>query len=317
MQIIALYLFIIQVLTLIMTFNINNGCYTALVTPFTDSLEIDWNSLDSLLIHQITGNITGIIINGTTGESPTIKNDALAILKHVWNFVKNQHSNNLTILMGIGSSSTTDCVELGIQSIPYCDGFLLVTPSYNKPSQTQLVEHFKYICTNSDIATKPIMLYNIPSRCGVDLETNTIKQITESCKNVVAIKEASGSISKLIEIRQMLPNLKIFSGDDTLVLDVMIHGGSGLISVASNSYPEQMMDIVMLCINGNFLHASKLYYTIDIPKLSKALFCESNPTPIKYLLFLQKLIKTCKMRLPLLQLNEKYHDNLNNIYSLI
>ena len=166
------------------------------------------------------------------------------------------------------------------------------------------------ICSHSDVRGFPVIMYNIPGRTGVNMEPKTIRDITQACDNVVAIKEASGSIDQLVEIMSSVPTLQVFAGDDKLVLDVMAHGGCGVISVASNVIPNLMSRLVSLCANNDFSAARSLYYESKLPNFIRLLFCETNPIPVKYMLYCTGLYPNYVMRLPMTQLSENRRDEV-------
>jgi len=298
-----------------------NGTYTVLVTPFNDDNTINYNDIDKWIQMQLKSNVTGLVLLGTTSESPTLSRDEqLSIVKFVHE--KNHSSqNNKFLVVGVGGNNTIETLEFAKMCKHYCDGFMVTVPSYNKPTQNGILKHFETICKDDDIKHYPIILYNVPSRTGVNMEPKTIKMVYESCKNIVAVKEASGSIDQLIELRTIVPTLTILSGDDKLILDVMVHGGGGVISVASNVFPSLVSQIVNLCLVGDFQKAKQVYYNSEFPELLKCMFCETNPIPIKFMMMKLGIYTNDNMRLPMTQLSSEKHDivssalfNTNNKY---
>ncbi len=207
------------------------GTFTALVTPFRDGA-IDLSAFQQLIEAQIAAGITGIVAIGTTGESPTLSHDEREELIRIAVSTANKRC---LVLAGTGSNATQHAMadtkmaeKLGV------DGALLVAPYYNKPSQEGLYRHFKAI---AEATSLPIMLYNIPGRCGVDIVPETVVRLAKACRNIVSIKEASGSVERVSDLRRRLPeSFRILSGDDSLTLPFMAVGATGVVSVASNLF---------------------------------------------------------------------------------
>src|SRR5213593_5262802 len=230
------------------------GTYTALVTPFKND-ELDYEAFAQLIEAQIAAGITGIVAVGTTGESPTLSH---AEREQVIQLTVAAANKRCQVLAGTGSNATQHTVadtkmaeKLGV------DGALLVAPYYNKPSQEGLFRHFKAI---ADATSLPIMLYNIPGRCGVDIGTDTVVRVARQCQNIVSIKEASGSVERISELRARLPeSFTILSGDDSLTLPFMSVGAAGVVSVASNLFPAEVCALVHAYQAGDVKSASKLH----------------------------------------------------------
>jgi 4-hydroxy-tetrahydrodipicolinate synthase len=270
------------------------GTFTALVTPFRDG-GIDAAALESLLEKQISAGINGVVAVGTTGESPTLSHEERdGVIRQCVEIVKGR----CTVLAGTGSYSTRDAVEatkraesLGV------NGALLVAPYYNKPSQEGLFLHFKTI---ADATSLPIMLYNIPGRCGVDINADTVLRLADSCRNIVSIKEASGSVERVSELRGRLPEaFTIMSGDDSLTLPFMAVGASGVVSVASNLLPVEVSALVAAYESRDVGTAEKLHRQLF--PLFKDLFIEPNPVPVKTALGWRGLMSP-ECRLPLCEM---------------
>jgi 4-hydroxy-tetrahydrodipicolinate synthase len=219
------------------------------------------------------------------------------------------------VSVGVGGNDTKETLQFAqtIARGDLCDGFMVTVPSYNKPTQKGIFEHFRVICNDDYVSKFPVIMYNIPGRTGVNMEPRTILEVYQECPNVVAIKEASGSIDQLIEIRRIVPNLQVFSGDDKLVLDVMVHGGEGVISVASNVIPDLMTLVVKLCLDSKFSEARSVFYDSKLPFFIKYLFCETNPIPIKFMLFCTGLYDNHIMRLPMTELPEEKQPEVQNV----
>ena len=273
-----------------------HGTFTALVTPFRDG-SMDVSAFEELIEAQINAGITGVVAIGTTGESPTLSRDerTQAIQSAVA-----QANKRCLVLAGTGSNSTQHAIadtklaeELGV------DAVLLVAPYYNKPSQEGLFRHFKAI---ADRTSLPIMLYNIPGRCSVDILPETVARLAKECRNVVSIKEASGSVERVGELRRRLPEaFTILSGDDSLTLPFMAVGAAGVVSVASNLFPSEVCALVRACEAGDLKSGEKLHRKF-LP-LFKDLFIEPNPVPVKTALGWRGAISP-EVRLPLCEMRE-------------
>jgi len=272
------------------------GTFTALVTPFRDG-GFDVSAFEQLIETQIAAGITGIVAIGTTGESPTLSHEEREQVIRVAVAKANKRS---LVLAGTGSNSTKHAIaqtklaeELGV------DAALLVAPYYNKPSQEGLFRHFKAI---ADATSLPIMLYNIPGRCGVDIVPETVARLAKECRNIVSIKEASGSVERVGELRRNLPDaFTILSGDDSLTLPFMAVGAVGVVSVASNLFPSEVSAVVRACESGDLKSAEKLHRKL-LP-LFKDLFIEPNPVPVKTALAWRGAM-AAEVRLPLCEMSE-------------
>jgi 4-hydroxy-tetrahydrodipicolinate synthase len=272
------------------------GTFTALVTPFRDS-SIDVSAFEELIEAQINAGITGIVAIGTTGESPTLSHEEREQLICV---AVAKANKRCLVLAGTGSNSTEHAIadtklaeKLGV------DAALLVAPYYNKPSQEGLFRHFKAI---ADATSLPIMLYNIPGRCGVDIMPETVARLAKECCNIVSIKEASGSVERVSELRRRLPDaFTILSGDDSLTLPFMSVGAAGVVSVASNLFPFAVFGLVRLCESGDLKSAEEWHRKL-LP-LFKDLFIEPNPVPVKTALGWRGAMSP-EVRLPLCEMTE-------------
>jgi 4-hydroxy-tetrahydrodipicolinate synthase len=272
------------------------GTFTALVTPFRNG-GIDVSAFETLIGTQIAAGIRGIVAIGTTGESPTLSHDEREQLIRLAVAAANKRC---LVLAGTGSNATEHAVadtkfaeKLGV------DGALLVAPYYNKPSQEGLFRHFKTI---ADATSLPIMLYNIPGRCGVDISPETVVRLAKECGNIVSIKEASGSVERVSDLRRRLPeSFTILSGDDSLTLPFMAVGAAGVVSVASNLFPSEVCALVRACEAGDLKSAAKLHRKL-LP-LFKDLFIEPNPVPVKTALGWRGVMSP-EVRLPLCEMGE-------------
>jgi 4-hydroxy-tetrahydrodipicolinate synthase len=272
------------------------GTFTALVTPFRDG-GIDTSAFEKLIEAQIAAGVTGIVAVGTTGESPTLSREEREQVIRLAVAIANKRGQ---VLAGTGSNATHHAVadtkaaeKLGV------DGALLVAPYYNKPSQEGLFRHFK---TVADATPLPIMLYNIPGRCGVDIAPDTVARLAKECRNIVSIKEASGSVERVSELRARLPeSFTILSGDDSLTLPFMSVGAVGVVSVASNLFPAEICALVHAYQSGDAKLAENLHRKLF--PLFKDLFIEPNPVPVKTALGWRGAMSG-ESRLPLCEMSE-------------
>ncbi len=270
------------------------GTFTALVTPFRNG-DVDLAAFEKLIETQIAAGITGVVAVGTTGESPTLTHDE----KHevIQRTIK-MANGRCKVLAGTGSNSTRDAIETTkFAEKAGVDGALLVAPYYNKPSQEGLFRHFKAI---ADATLLPVMLYNIPGRCSVDIAADTVIRLAEACRNIVSIKEASGSVERVGELRRRLPKeFTILSGDDSLIV--------GVVSVASNLFPAEVCALVRACESGDYKSAESLHRKLF--PLFKDLFIEPNPVPAKTALGWRGAM-SAEVRLPLCQMTEANQTRL-------
>lgn len=273
------------------------GAATALITPMNSDGSVNYIRLKTLVDEQIKGGIDALVICGTTGEKSTLRYDEH--LKVIETAVKSSNGR-APIIAGTGSNDTVYSVELCSDAEKVgADAFLMVTPYYNKTSQTGLVTHYNYI---ADRVNKPIILYNVPSRTGVNIKPDTYKELSKH-KNIVAVKEASGNLSQIAEIKYLCGDeLDIYSGNDDQTVPVMSVGGMGVISVVSNIIPKVMHDICNLYLNG-YTQASAELFTKHIG-LMNAMFCDVNPVPVKEAMNMLGLVAG-PCRLPLCPTDEK------------
>src|SRR5256714_8248516 len=278
------------------------GTFTAVVTPFRNGA-IDAAAFEKLIESQIAAGITGIVAVGTTGESPTLSSDER---EQVIRLAVTIAQKRCKVLAGTGSNSTQHAItdtqtaeKIGV------DGALLVAPYYNKPSQEGLFRHFKTIANATSL---PIMLYNIPGRCGVDIGPDTVVRLAGECRNIASIKEASGSVERVSELRRRLPDaFTILSGDDSLTLPFMSVGAVGVVSVALNLFPAEVCALARACESGDLKSAEKSHRKL-LP-LFKDLFIEPNPVPVKTALGWRGAISP-EVRLPLCEMSEANQTRL-------
>lgn len=280
------------------------GCGTALVTPFKEDGSIDFEELKKLIEFQILEGADSLIICGTTGESATLSTDEK---KEVIKFAVQTAKKKIPIIAGTGGNNTKTCIQLSqyAQSVG-ADALLLVTPYYNKTTQAGLISHFKAIAENTNL---PIILYNVPSRTGINIDPLTCLELSK-IDNIVAIKEASSNISQIAKIASLCKdNLTIYSGNDDQTIPILSLGGLGVISVLSNLYPKYVHDMVYDYFSGNIKRATSLQ--LQALDLIDSLFCEVNPIPVKYAM--NYIGFNCgKPRLPLIELSDNGKEKLIN-----
>ena len=286
-----------------------SGTLVALATPFSDG-QIDWKRLDELVDFQLAAGTDGIVPMGTTGESPTLSHPehgrvVEAVVKRV--------GGKVPVVAGTGSNSTSEALRLTIAAREAgADASLQVNPYYNKPTQQGLYEHFKTVAEQGGL---PVVLYNIPGRCGIALSVETICRLAE-VKNIVAIKEATGVLDVSSEIAASC-DLTILSGDDSLTLPIMAVGGKGVISVAANIVPKEVAKLTSAMLAGEIAKATAQHQKLF--KLFKAMFIETNPIPVKTAL---SMMGKCEeeFRLPMCRMSQANKEKLTKVlkeYGLI
>ncbi len=273
------------------------GTFTALVTPFCKD-QIDEAAFERLIEHQIENGITGIVPVGTTGESPTLDHDEhMRVIALAVKFAKGR----CKVIAGAGSNSTAEAIALTKEAEKVgADATLHVAPYYNKPTQGGLILHFKAIAEASPL---PVILYSIPGRCGIEIGVETAVALAKACPNIVAIKEAGGSVERVSQLRSALPEeFQVLSGDDSLTLPFMAAGAVGVISVASNLAPKEVGQLVQAALENDFASARQIHARLY--SLFKDLFIEPNPVPIKAALHWAGIINSPEVRLPLCEMTE-------------
>ncbi|MFP4562209.1 MAG: 4-hydroxy-tetrahydrodipicolinate synthase [Spirochaetia bacterium] len=272
------------------------GVYTALITPFHGNGSIDEEGLRKFVEFQITEGISGLVPMGTTGESPTLSHgEHIRVIE----IVIDQTRGRVPIIAGSGSNSTQEAVEMTAQARDCgADVSLQVAPYYNKPSQEGFYRHFTTIADQVDI---PIVVYNIPGRSGKNIENETMLRLAAH-PNIIGVKEASGNIGQMMDLIAKKPDdFIVLSGDDNLAFPLTALGGMGVISVASNLIPGEMMKMIKTCLEGDLEEARKIHYRL-LP-FFKAVFLETNPIPIKYAVHLKGMIEE-SYRLPLCSMDD-------------
>ncbi len=278
------------------------GAIVAIVTPFKNNT-VDEEKLRELVEFQIENGINGIVPCGTTGESPTLDNgEHVRVIQICVETAKKR----VPIIAGTGSNSTTEAIALTQHAAQLgADGALVVTPYYNKPTQKGLYRHFKAIADNCDI---PIILYNIEGRTARNIETATVAKLAKDCKNIIGVKEASGSLEQAKAVHEACGNdFIILSGDDALTLPMMALGGSGVISVVANIVPGDVAGMVAAFSAGNKEKAEEINIKLD--PLVKAMFIETNPIPVKTAMGLLDMCSE-EVRLPLCEMDDENIEKL-------
>lgn len=278
-----------------------SGSYTAIVTPFKNG-KVDFNAFEKLINLQYEAGITGIVPCGTTGESATLSHQEHdEVIEAAVKFAKGK----LKVFAGTGSNSTTEAIRLSKHAEEVgCDGVLLVSPYYNKPTQQGLYLHYKEIANSIKI---PVILYNIQGRTSVNIEPQTIARLAKDCKNIVAVKEASGSLDQMSQIKVLAPDFTLLSGDDTLTLPVMSIGGVGVISVLSNIMPKEVAELVNTFLKGDLKKAEQMHYKLF--PIVKAMFIETNPIPVKTAMEMMGLCSG-DLRLPMCSMSDQNKEVL-------
>ena len=251
------------------------GAGVAIVTPFTQDDKVNFEELGKMIDFQIAGGTDAIIICGTTGESSTLTHEEH---DECMKFAVEHTAGRVPVIAGTGSNSTAEAIRLSTHAQSNgADALLLVTPYYNKATQKGLIQHYTAIANSVDL---PIILYNVPSRTGVNILPQTAVTLAKNVKNIVAVKEASGNISQVAELAALADGcIDIYSGNDDQVVPLLSLGGVGVISVLSNVMPKLTHDMVMSYLNGDVKLSRQLQLSVMI--LNKALFCEVNPIPVK------------------------------------
>lgn len=278
---------------------------TAMVTPFDQHGEVDFNAARTLVNYLIENGTDGLVVAGTTGESPTLTTEEkIALFK----FVVEVSAGRVPVIAGTGSNNTRASISLTkLAEEAGVDGIMLVTPYYNKPSQEGLFQHFKAIAETTSL---PVMLYNIPGRSVVNMSVETVVRLSE-ISNIVAIKEASGNLDAMAEmISRTSDDFTLYSGDDGLTIPVLSIGGAGVVSVASHIIGNEMQEMINQFKNGRVQEAAISHQRL-LP-IMKALFAAPNPTPVKAALNMQG-VQVGGVRLPMVPLNDEEKSVLQKV----
>jgi len=268
------------------------GAMTALITPIKNGT-VDHDTYAKLIQRQIDNGIDIVVPVGTTGESATLTHEEHRAC--IETAVRVCKGTNTKVLAGAGSNATAEAVSLAqFAQEAGADAVLAVTPYYNKPSQEGLYQHYKAIASAIKI---PVMLYNVPGRTAVDMQADTVIRLFDDFDNITAIKEATGSMERCVELLSKRPELIVISGDDAINYPLMANGAKGTISVTANLLPNMVADVVHKALEGDFLASKKI--NDELYTMTAAMFCESNPIPVKASMSLAGLMPTLEYRLPL------------------
>ena len=282
-----------------------HGSYVAMVTPFRDG-KVDEAKVRELVELHISSGTDGLIPCGTTGESPTLSHDEHRRLIDV---VVTAAGGRIRVVAGTGSNSTSEAIELTRYAAKAgAAGALVVNPYYNKPTQEGLYRHFRAV---AESVTIPIIVYNIQSRTAVNVETDTLARLVRDCKNVVGVKEASGSLDQMTQVILACgPDFSVLSGDDNLTFPLMAVGGSGVVSVIANILPRETADMTHAALEGDWKRARDLHYKLY--PLARAAFMETNPIPIKEAMAMAGMIAP-EFRLPMCRMAEGNRERLRAV----
>ena len=281
------------------------GVGVALITPFTESNEVDFEALGRLLNHIKEGGADYLVVFGTTGETPTLS----ALEKQqILSYVKAWNIDNMPLVLGVGSNNTVElCNTIKNSDFDGIAAILSVAPYYNKPTQEGIYQHYKCISEASPI---PIIVYNVPSRTGVTISAETTLRLAHDFKNIVATKEASGDLNLIAAIIKDAPeSFFIISGDDNLTLPIIALGGDGVISVSANVFTKDYCQMVNAAMEENLVVCRSKYYKLF--DANNALFAEGNPAGVKSALSIKKITTSC-VRLPLIKASENLKNRLND-----
>ncbi|OFY65128.1 MAG: 4-hydroxy-tetrahydrodipicolinate synthase [Bacteroidetes bacterium RBG_13_43_22] len=273
------------------------GTGVAIVTPFLDDTQVDYEALGRVVNHVIEGGVNYIVVMGTTGEASTLSLDEK---KSVLSSVNEAVAGRVPLVVGIGGNNTAEVIrtfgELDLKGI---DGILSVAPYYNKPSQNGLFHHFKTISENSPL---PLIIYNVPGRTSCNIASETCLKLAHECRNIVAVKEASGDLTHIMKIIKGKPEgFLVISGDDMLTLPIMAAGGAGVISVLANAYPMECSSLVNHLMKNDYIAAREMQ--LSLIERIELCFADGNPSGIKAFLSIMNLCRN-NLRLPLVPVNQ-------------
>ena len=282
------------------------GAGVALITPFTQKNQIDYNALETIVENQVKGGMDYLVALGTTAESATLTSDEKSKVIQL----TKENSGKLPVVVGMGGNDTQAIInQIKSTNLDGISALLIVTPYYNKPSQEGMFRHYKTIAEESPL---PIILYNVPSRTGVNLEYETVVRLAEVSDKIIAVKEASGIMSQIASISKYTPDSFLtISGDDVLALPTTTIGGKGLISVLANALPSKMSTLIHLALKGNYSEATKIHF--ELIDLFKLIFKEGNPGGIKALMHFQGTIEN-ELRSPMYKISDATYNEIKEAY---
>ena len=285
------------------------GAGVALVTPFTKTNEVDYQALEKVVENQVQGKMDYLVALGTTAETPTLTaEEKLEVVRLI-----KEKSAGLPVMVGMGGNDTRKIIkQIDKFDFDGISGLLIVTPYYNKPSQEGMFRHYTTIAKASPV---PIILYNVPSRTGVNLEAETVVRLAEASENIIAVKEASGILSQITKIGKYTPeHFSVISGDDVLALPIISIGGQGVISVIANALPEKLSSLIHKALDGKFNEALDLHY--EMIDLFKLLFKEGNPGGVKALMHYMGIIEN-ELRTPLYKISDETYNEIKEAFTQI
>ena len=280
------------------------GTGVALVTPFKEDKTIDVPALERLVHSQVENGVDYLVVLGTTAETPTLSTEEKELVKKT---VKQANNGRLPMVLGVGGNNTQTIVEQ-VREVSPKDyiAILSVTPYYNKPSQEGLYQHYKAVTEATEL---PILLYNVPSRTGVNMDYRTTLRLAKEVPNIIGIKEASGNIVQIMHLlRGRRENFLVISGDDATALPTVLLGGDGTISVLGQAFPERYSQMIRQGLEGNYKEANTIQY--QLLEAMELIFKEGNPVGIKALLSLLGVLNTLEVRLPLVNATEGLQKEL-------
>jgi 4-hydroxy-tetrahydrodipicolinate synthase len=289
-----------------MSANLFIGTGVAIVTPFHENGSIDWESLEKIIRFLSAGRVEYLVVMGTTGENVTISKEEK---QQIFSFVAGHNDSNLPLVAGIGGNNTQEVLEgLKKTRLDGYQGILSVSPYYNKPNQEGIFQHYKMI---SDASPLPVIMYNVPGRTGMNVSAETTIRIAEDCPNIIATKEASGSMEQIMQIIKYKPSgFELISGDDVITLPMIACGAIGVISVAANAYPREFSDMVRFALKDDYPAARALHYPlIDI---ISSMFAEGSPSGVKAYMHEMGLCGNY-FRLPVYPVSDKLQKKIRDL----
>ncbi len=288
------------------------GCITAIVTPFFEDGSIDYQSLTKFTEWQINSGVSGLVVVGSTGEAAALTDsEKLAVIRHVVEV----NRGRVPLIVGSGTAATAMTLEFidEVNQLSGIDYLMCLVPYYVKPTQNGLYQHFAAVAQHSKF---PVILYNVPGRTACNLADDTVLRLARDFKNIIAIKDATGDLKRCTYLMAHKPeHFILLSGDDFSAVAFMLAGGSGVISVASNIRPSQFSQMCTHALAGE--RDAALAINRQLLSLYDALFCESNPIPVKWALCQEQQIAYGTLRLPLTELSSSYHNRFRDILEQI
>jgi 4-hydroxy-tetrahydrodipicolinate synthase len=285
------------------------GAGVALITPFTKTNQVDYKALETIIENQVNGGMDYLVALGTTAETATLTSDEKS---HVVELIKDK-SAGLPVVVGMGGNDTRSITnQINSFNFEGVDGILVVTPYYNKPSQEGMFHHYMEVAKASPV---PIILYNVPSRTGINLQAETVARLAEASDKFVAVKEASGEHSQMTKIVKYTPDdFTLISGDDLLAITISSIGGKGVISVMGNAMPGKISKLMHMALEGNYVEARKIHF--ELIEMFQLLFKEGNPGGVKALMNIQGTIENM-LRLPLYKISDSLYSEIQKAYKIL